>query len=269
MVKKIAFLFLVYDKINHEDIWKSFFSQDNDNRHSIYIHYKDRFESKYFNNYKLPECIETKWGDISLVKAQNLLLSYAINDPENKLFIFCSGSCVPFKTFDYVYNSLNEKYSYFNMAPDEECFPRCRNALKYINRKYIKKASQWCILNRKHTNLILGSDIYLKWFNDTVGDEHCYITYLHCIGIENEIIATYNASNSATTFTNWPHIRYMYPHREPNIKNYKVITAEEILYLLGSKCLFGRKFDQICDLTLLNKLLAFKHETKKLKKQTF
>ncbi len=268
MTRKIAFLFLVYDKINHEDIWAEFFSQDDNDRHSIYIHYKDNFESKYFNNCKLPDCIKTEWGDISLVRAQNLLLSYAMNDQDNKLFIFCSGSCVPFKTFDYVYRSLNDNYSYFNVAPDRESFPRCRNALKHINIKYIKKASQWCILNRKHTKLILGpdKDKYLQWFNDTVGDEHCYITYLHYIGMEDELITTHNASNSATTFTNWPQVKYMYPHRIPNIKNYEKIDAEEILYLVGSKCLFGRKFDTMCDLSLLHKLITFKNNEKKLKK---
>lgn len=267
IVKKIAFLFLVYDKINHEEIWAEFFTQDNDNRHSIYIHYKDKFESKYFNNCKLSHCVETEWGDISLVRAQNLLLLNAMKDRNNVMFIFCSGSCVPFKTFNYVYGSLNEKYSYFNMAPDSESFPRCLNALKYIDAKYVKKASQWCILNRRHAEKILGpdKDKYLEWFKDTIGDEHCYITYLYYLGIQNELILTYCASNSATTFTNWPHVKYMYSHRNPNIKNYETISAEEVLYLLGSKCLFGRKFDISCDLRLLHKLIAFKNE-KKLKK---
>jgi hypothetical protein len=171
-----------------------------------------------------------------------------------------------------VYQSLNIRYSYFNMAHDSESFPRCNNALKHIDVKYIKKASQWCILNRKHTKLILGSDNYFQWFNDTVGDEHCYITYMHYIGQRDELIVTNNASDSATTFTNWPNIKYMYQtpnvpkikiKRNQGIKNYTSISTEEIKYLFDSKCLFGRKFDAKCDLGSLDKLLDY--EQKKLK----
>jgi hypothetical protein len=30
------------------------------------------------------------------------------------------------------------------------------------------------------------------------------------------------------------------------LKNYSFITEDELLYLLGSKCLFGRKFNKEC-----------------------
>jgi hypothetical protein len=38
--KKIAFLFLIYDEINHEEIWKLFFNSIDINKYNIYIHYK-------------------------------------------------------------------------------------------------------------------------------------------------------------------------------------------------------------------------------------
>ena len=265
MNKKIAFLFLIYEKINHENIWIDFFKQDTQNRYTIYIHYKKDVNIGFFDKYKLHHCVETLWGHISLVHAQNLLLSEAMKDPENQLFIFCSNSCVPFKTFDYVYNFLDESYSYFNIMPEESCFPRCTSSLKLIDKKYIKKASQWCILNRTHTEMILGTNIYIQWFYDTVGDEHCYISYLYSLGQEENLIETFNSAESATTFTNWPDMMYRYGHRIPNIKNYHTISTNEILLLLKSRCLFGRKFSPDCNLILLRKLLAFeyKHQNEK------
>jgi hypothetical protein len=257
MTHKIAFLFLIYDEINHEDLWIDFFNQDQKNRHTIYIHYKWPYKSEYFDRYKLKNCIPTKWGDISLVRAQNVLLKEAMKDPMNKLFIFCSNSCVPLKKFDTVYHCLNPLYSYFNLYDMETTSPRCIDAMKYIDQMFIKKASQWCILNRKHTNLILSSDEYIKWFENTVGDEHCYITYLHYKKLVDELRITINSPESATTFTNWAMVPYRY-RTTRGLKNYNSIGVDELFYLVKSKCLFGRKFTKDCDLQLLKKILNFK-----------
>jgi hypothetical protein len=243
-MKKIAFCFLIYDIINHEEIWNIFLSNINKNKYNIYIHYKTNKPLKYFESNKLNNCIETKYGDISIVKAQNLLLQEALKDNNNSHFIFISNSCIPFKLFNYIYNILNEDYSYFNIANHETCFPRCDKTLNFIDKKFIQKASQWCILNRKHATLMIKKDDYLKWFED-VPDEHCYITNIFVNNLEHEIITTTNLSNDATTFTNWNDMNYKYPSNS-GLKNYSSISEEELIYLLNSKCLFGRKFNIEC-----------------------
>lgn len=256
--KKIAFLFLIYDQIDHEDLWYEFFSKDDKDRHSIYVHYKYDKKLRYLENCKLSKCYDTAWGHISLVAAQNLLLREAMKDSTNDRFVFCSGTCVPLKSFEYVYKSIDPKFSYFNMRPDEECFPRCNNAVKYINREHIKKASQWCILNRNHVELMLATDKYMEWFNDTIGDEHCYISYLHRMELQNELILQYNDAEYATTFTNWsnvPGYKYQFASSTTNLKNYTRITTEELLHLVRSPCLFGRKFLSECDLSVLKQML--------------
>lgn len=257
--KKIAFLFLIYGKIDHEDIWHDFFLQDTQNRYSIYIHYKYDKKLRFLEKFKIQNCVKTLWGNISIVKAQNLLLQEAIKDDLNVHFVFLSGTCVPLKTFEYVYRFFNKncEYSYFNMRPDKSCFPRCKNALNFIDIKYIKKASQWCILSRRHAEILLRSKEYFEWFKDTVGDEHCYISYLYYLGLSDEIIKTYDSAEKATTFTNWPGISYKYYNSDKTdtLKNYTSITKEELLYLVNSPCLFGRKFLAQCDLSLLKQLL--------------
>lgn len=256
MTHKLAFLFLVYDKINHEDLWIDFFNQDKQNRHNIYIHYKNNIPSDYFDKYKLDNCIETKWGDISLVKAQNLLLAEALKDADNKIFIFLSNSCVPFRSFNHVYKTLDVNYSYFNLFPEGQAFPRCNNTLKYIDKKYIKKASQWCILKRSHVECILSTDVYIEWFKNTIGDEHCYITYLHYIGLQDELKLTEHSPENATTFTNWYDMKYRFKTlRRSVVKNYNSISANELIYILKGKCLFGRKFSPTCNLNILRKII--------------
>lgn len=260
-MNKIAFLFLIYDVINHENIWFNFFNGVAKNRYNIYIHYKTDNSLEFFNDYKInkSKIINTKYADISIVKAQNILLHEALKDKDNKHFVFLSGSCIPLKSFNYIYNYLDTKYSYFHIAGSDDCFPDCEVALKYIPKLHIKKSSQWSILNRRHSELLVNATAstnnttnnYLIWFKDTYApDELCYISYLSYIynnSLSNEIISTsYNSQPEvATTFANWEDMNYKYVS-ERELKNYKSISEEELEHLLRSKSLFGRKFKPSC-----------------------
>jgi hypothetical protein len=261
-MNKIAFLFLIYDIINHENIWYAFFNGISKNKYNIYIHYKTDDNLEFFNQFKINKTINTKYADISIVKAQNILINEALKDKNNKHFIFLSGSCIPLKSFNYIYNILDTKYSYFHIADPDDCFPDCEVVLKYIPKKYINKASQWCILNRRHSELLIkGSEQannYLIWFKDTYApDELCYISYLSYVyddSLDNELIATSYVSppEIATTFANWENMNYKYVSNQ-ELKNYKYINEDELEYLLKSKSLFGRKFKPSCYYSLNKK----------------
>lgn len=260
-MNKIAFLFLIYDMINHESIWYRYFEGIGKNRYNIYIHYKadTNFRLEFFDEYKIDKSkiIDTKYADISIVKAQNILLKEALKDAKNTHFIFLSGSCIPLKSFEYLYHHLDTAYSYFHVADPDDCFPDCEVVLQYIPKRHIKKASQWCILNRKHAVLLVGDDsgdspnTYLRWFEDTYApDELCYISYLSYVynqSLDVEIIATSYDSppEVATTFANWEDMNYTFVS-ERELKNYKSISEEELEHLLRSKSLFGRKFKPSC-----------------------
>jgi hypothetical protein len=260
-MNKLAFLFLIYDIINHESIWHRYFEGIGKNRYNIYIHYKadTNVRLEFFDEYKIDKSkiIDTKYADISIVKAQNILLKEALKDAKNTHFIFLSGSCIPLKSFEYLYHHLDTVYSYFHVADPDDCFPDCEVALQYIPKRHIKKASQWSILNRKHGALLVGSDssdppnTYLRWFEDTYApDELCYISYLSYVynqSLDVEIIATSYDSppEVATTFANWEDMNYTFVS-ERELKNYKSISEEELEHLLRSKSLFGRKFKPSC-----------------------
>lgn len=160
----------------------------------------------------------------------------ALLDADNQHFIFVSNSCIPLKNFDTIYNTLDASFSYFNMSPQSHCFPRC-DSLK-IDKKYIQKQSQWCILNRKHSIIMVNDTRYIDLYKNIYApDEFVYITNIFINNMQDEIITTPNLAAGATTFTNWE--RY-------GLKTYYTISIEEIKYLLDSNSLFARKFNRKC-----------------------
>ena len=248
-MKKLAFCFLVYDRINHEELWQLFFKDADPQKYSIYIHYKDNVPLKYFEQYKLQYCVSTQHGNISLVKAQNLLFKEALKDPNTSHCIILSNSCIPFKSFDTVYKYLDPIYSYFNQGLNNHLFPRCNDVINHIGKKYIDKSAQWCILNKKHATIVVNDTDYIEWFTHTYApDEHAYITKLNTLNLQDELILTKNQSNNATTFINWDDMDYKFKSTN-GLKNYTFISEEELDYLLASPCLFGRKFLPECNLS--------------------
>ena len=157
-MKKIAFCFLIYDIINNEELWNIFFKNIDINKYNIYIHYKNNKELKYFEKYKLTNCIETKYADISIIHAHNLLFKKALQDGCYKI-ISLSQACIPFKSFNFIYDFLtNDDNCHFNVAPHEQCFPRCNILLNFYDKKNIQKSSNWFILNRKNCDLVVNYD---------------------------------------------------------------------------------------------------------------
>ena len=259
--KKLGFCFLIYDKINHEDLWNDFFRNVDGSKYEIFIYFKTNSPLKHFEKYKLKNCIEpknncieTSWGNYKISLAQNLMLKEGINNCSH--FIFLSGSCIPLKNFNYIYDYLDNDFSYFNKAPDEQSFPRCEYVLNYIDKKFIKKANNNAIINNSHARIIINNeDLLKKWFsNVNNADEHCHITLLYYFGKENELKLTNNTSYSgATTFAAWEDMDD-FINFEKSVKNLNVrhameyidISKEELEYLVKSPCLFGRKFTENC-----------------------
>jgi hypothetical protein len=165
----------------------------------------------------------------------------ATNDKNNEHFIFLSNSCVPFKNFEFIYNKLSIDNSYFNIMPQQQCFPRCDYLLNYIESKNIQKSSQWCILNKKHSEIIISYSNYeyIKLYKNVYApDEIFYITTIFINNLQEEIITTPNSANNATTFTNWEGMDYPFPSNK-GLKNYTSISEEEILHLINSNCFFS------------------------------
>jgi hypothetical protein len=249
--KKIAFCFLIYEEIYNEELWYDFFKNVDKSKYSVYIHYKIDKPLKYFNDYKLKTTIETCWGCLSIVQAQNLILKEALKDDMNQHFIWVSDSCVPLKSFDSMYTFLDTNKSYYNKSPDSQVFPRANKLLNYIERKNIKKANMASIINRKHAKLFVENDANIrKWFTniDNV-DEIVYITLLYHNNLKNELVLTPNIAAGSIIFAQWADMKNYKIFKNSKKKNaytYSYICPEELDYLVKSDSLFGRKFMKNC-----------------------
>ena len=188
--KKIAFLFLIYDKINYENLWYQFFKNIDRQFYNIYIHYKINNKLQYFEENKLSsdKIINTAWGSFSLVQAQNILLKEALKDESNYKMIFISGTTIPIKNFKEIYDiNIKDNNSHFTLFKNQLKVSRCKNLYENIGRENVLKSYQWCILNRDHSKFLSDNEQkYQVWntydsnleFEECVPDEHYYISYL-------------------------------------------------------------------------------------------
>jgi hypothetical protein len=249
--KKIAFCFLIYKKIFHEDLWYNYLKNIDPNKYSIYIHYKEQQPLKHFEQHKLKQTIDTCWGCLSIVQAQNLILKEAIKDSNNQHFIWLSDSCIPIKSFNYIYNYLDTQKSYYNICPDNQVFPRANKVLKYVERKNIKKANMASVINRKHALLFVNNDHQINtWFSGINNvDEIVYITLLFHNNLQHELVLTHNVAAGSVIFAQWADMKNYKVFKNSKKKNdytYEYICPEELNYLVSSKSLFARKFVENC-----------------------
>jgi hypothetical protein len=239
---KIAFLFLIYDIINHEELWNTFFSNIDPNKYSIYIHYKNNVPLKYFEKYKLDKCIPTKYCHVSIIHAHNLLMENALKDPDNYKFINVSQACIPLKPFDHIYNFLTSNdMAYFGRMyeTDNDC---------KLTKKGLYKVANWFILNRNLANIFVSDDkdtINKLYSHIWAPEEWYYLTYIYKNNLQSQIIV--RDWNNLTTFTNWGQSCYMFNRSNtPKIlKNFRTIFSNELKYLINSPHLFARKFNPV------------------------
>ena len=246
-MKKIAFLFLIYDIINQEELWNTFFSNVDPNKYTIYIHYKNNTPLKYFQQFKLKECIPTKYADISLIHAHNLLIANALKDPDNYKFINVSQACIPLKPFDHIYNFLtSDDMGYFGKMCENYKDIECNS--NKTGLKHVYKAANWFILNRNLANIFATDDknnINLLYSRVWAPEEWYYLTYIYNNNLQSQVIV-YDWNN-LTTFTNWGQKSYIYnrSNTPTTLKNYKTIFSNELRYLMNAPHLFARKFNPV------------------------
>jgi hypothetical protein len=247
---KIAFCFLTIDNINKIDVWEDFF-RGHEDKYSLYIHPKnpEKVDKKYKSNI-IGNLIETKWGEISLVRATMNLFKAAFADPDNKLCVLVSDSCIPLNNFDYIYNELminNDGDNIISLRNDTPQGYKIRhNSLKMKNPNFIKfinfkKSSQWCAINRKSIDFLLTYD-YTDLFSLMFApDEHYFINIFDKFNIPYKIMNI--------TYDNWKEPsddkeKYKaFPKIYTNINDTDIIKARQTGALFFRKVVKESKLD--------------------------
>lgn len=253
MDKKIAFCFLTYDSLEMEAFWLDFLSEIDTSKYSVYIHAKDPEDVNFmhFKDCVIPDPVETQYFHPSLVQAQNKLLEHALKDKKNTHFVFLCGSSVPIKSFDYIYDNIEEN-SVFNVRQHELDLIEAKD--QFLST--LRKCSQWSILNRFHAEKILEyiPDIFFVCKNNEIPfngapDEKVYLSFLLSYfpenisileGIENHSMFEYWSSNQIDifekNFVSSQHIHW--PERQ---KSFYFIDKDEIHFIMESNAFFIRK----------------------------
>ena len=196
----IGFLFLTYDNIYNEKVWKEYFKGANQGEYKIFVHPKNINAIKnqeLFKNCIVPERCETAWGKFSLVGAQRLLMKEALKTEKIKHVIIVSHNSLPLTSFRYLYDYLKDKgsligYGVSSVWEHTMRYDRLNNPNFPKNKFYIQ--GQWSILSREDAEILVNEGNHIKniFGNMVIPDEHAYINYLTHYknkNIENKRIA--------------------------------------------------------------------------------
>ena len=251
ILMKIAFLFMVRDNLAQPLIWQAFFKQAQQVQQVqqvqplILAHAKhpERVTDKIIKDALIPQYIETEWGHSTLSLVMMYLAHNALKRGADWL-IYLSETCVPLQPYNHIYSFLkSSRFSWFNeqqMANSEQKHRyKTLSSTQYIKQDQLKKSSQWCILNKADTSILLKlTPEHLRYYkNFKVPDEHYILTTLSLYYSRKH--KSYKFNNGMTTLVDWtrPSNNYKHPH------TFNKLTEEDKQILINTKSLFGRRFE--------------------------
>lgn len=211
---KISYLILAHNNFRHLD---RLIDALNDTDSTFYIHIDKKARQNYNpqkNNVSvIPTHIDIKWGGFAMVEATLALLEYGVkHTPDADYYILLSGVDYPVRSKTFLFNQLDKKKEYIDIAPlpvpykpieryEYYYFEYNRRNLKLYNPKFLlevllkklkvkRKApfqiyagSQWFALTRKCVQYILNTikedTRYVDFFRHTlVPDEAFFQTII-------------------------------------------------------------------------------------------
>lgn len=247
-MQKIAFLFLIREKLFHANYWQLFFA-GHEKKLSVYVHAKEKMANDaYLKMHELPVKVPTSWANT--MAAQLALLQEALKDKGNKRFVFVSESTIPLQDFNPVYKKLMSTFkSYFWHMPNPYVHEVTRNLQPLTADKQFTNF-QWVVLNRKHAQLLVDS-----------ADEYRFIMQYEC---DNEhypstVLAEHNELTNVicqdTTFVVWPAEHGAHPITFTDLGDF--LEMRVVKQGIQNGHLFARKFAQDCLLNPLHKYLPY------------
>jgi hypothetical protein len=199
---KLAFLFLVRDKIYYEELWQKFFTwQVLPSEFSIYVHTRSDFSfenTSFFYQKDISTKVPSTYR-LTLMASRELYRE-ALKDPLNAYFLLISEHCIPLHSFRAMQFSL----FYTGKSVIDACTSRLESyryvdylSLHGVNRSIFRESSQFVALTRKHAEIFALENEYIRIFeNVEIPNEHYHPTYLALIDLSNE-----TTCSSGFTFT--------------------------------------------------------------------
>lgn len=266
-----------------------------DYRNDIYIHLDSKVKNFNFNKYKnlckksnleFVERIDTRWGDISLVKAEIILLKKA-SKKNYEYYHLISGSDLPIKSQDYIHdffkrNNGKEFIDFRLMDFEKKIFrirgyhltlwtkssnnllnlmDRCLNKILnilYLNFKLrrknfedyeIKYGSQWFSITNEFCKEIIKNEknIKKKFFMTSCSDEYFMQTIIYNSEFRKKIFYEKDREDSLGC------MRLI----DWKKGNPYIFREEDFKDIISSDKLFARKFDENLDKEIIFKIFEY------------
>ncbi|XP_068648954.1 glycosyltransferase BC10-like [Aristolochia californica] len=197
---KVAFMFLTTVPLPFAPLWERFFARGNHTSlFNIYIHtdpsrpYPAPFDG-VFASRVIPSSKPTRRGHHSLIAAARRLLAHALlDDPANAMFVLLSPSCIPLRSFPFVYRTLTDgsAKSFIEILAGEPGIEARYNArgegsmLPAVPFESFRVGSQFFAMARRHARLVVNDTALWSRFRRPCRDgvacfpeEHYFCTLL-------------------------------------------------------------------------------------------
>ncbi|KAH7650931.1 Glycosyl transferase family 14 protein [Dioscorea alata] len=266
-IPKIAFLFLARAHLPLDFLWHCFFQNGEVGRFSIYVHSEPGFvfskatsRSPFFHGRQINNSIQVAWGESSMIEAERLLLSAALEDPGNQRFVLLSDSCVPLYNFSYTYEYLlSSSKSFVDSFLDTKESRYTPKMYPTIPQEKWRKGSQWITLVRKHASVLVADDAIFPLFrkyckrrpaldikkmknmkpvvqkeHNCIPDEHYVQTLLSISDLDDELerrtltFTAWNVSSAKMDRQNWHPVTFEYANASP--QHIKAIKGTNNVY---------------------------------------
>jgi hypothetical protein len=239
---KLGLLFLTRGDVNQPTIWREFVEEAPE-RVRVFSHPKfpERLKGGFLEGTAIKEQFETKWGDISLVRASRAMLLEALEDESLTHFALLSEACVPVRPLLEVLRRLElDPRPQFGFKTLKEASARHASrigAVPEVPAGCWRFTSQWWLLDRTAAILAAGPDYTPLFETMFVPDEGYFATVLAMQGypLEGEVL------KKDVTWTWWEK-----DAGSPN--EWPRLPLERLEGLLHSGALFARKFPKGADI---------------------
>lgn len=201
---RLGLLFLTRGDVNQPDVWREFVNESAGGV-KVFSHPKDAgaADAGFLAGSLIKQRIETKWGDVSLVRAMMALLREGLKDDSLTHFAFLSESCVPVRPWGEIKRRLRtdprsmlDETDANEMKPEH--FRRIAKAWGVPARCW-RMHSQWCLLARDAAECVTEFDFTEHFKSVFAADEHYIGTVLALRGFDEER----RISRCATTWVRW------------------------------------------------------------------
>lgn len=239
---KLGLLFLTLEDVNHPEIWREFVAEAPDSIR-VFSHPKfpERISGGLLEGTAINDRVDTKWGDISLVRATRAMLLEALKDESITHFALVSENCVPVKPLPDILKRLEldprSQFDFRPPNPNSSLHAHRVSGAPVIPEECWRFTSQWWMINRTAAIIASQNDFTAVFEKVFAADEGYFATILALQGypLLGQVLP------QKSTWTYWE-------KKASHPKAWLELPREQLDSIIHSRSFFARKFPKGADI---------------------